>query len=364
MLYHLFLWMHNNTPWLSALNVTRYVTFRTAAASITAMLISLVVGPLLIARLKSFQFGQVIRPEGPASHRPKAGTPTMGGLLILAAAIVPTLLWADLTSPYVWIAVLSTVAFGLVGFLDDYLKISRRSHHGLILRYKMGGQIIVGLAVGGALYYLAQQDQYQTRVIFPFFKTWIPDLAWGFIPFAVLVLVSSSNTVNLTDGLDGLAISAFAVAASAFTALAYVTGHKVFASYLLLVHFTPAAEITVFCGALVGASLGFLWFNSYPAEVFMGDVGSLALGGALGTVAILIKQELLLPIVGGVFVAEALSVIIQVASFRLTGQRVFKMAPLHHHFELVGWSEPKIITRFVIVGIIFALLSLTTLKLR
>jgi phospho-N-acetylmuramoyl-pentapeptide-transferase len=364
MLYHLFLWMHNNTPWLSALNVTRYVTFRTAAASITAMLISLVVGPLLIKRLKAFQFGQVIRPEGPASHRPKAGTPTMGGLLILAAAIVPTVLWADLTSPYVWIAVLSTVAFGLVGFLDDYLKISRRSHHGLIPRYKMGGQIIVGLAVGGALYYLAQQDQYQTRVIFPFVKTWIPDLSWGFIPFAVLVLVSASNTVNLTDGLDGLAISAFAVAASAFTALAYVTGHKVFASYLLLVHFTPAAEITVFCGALVGASLGFLWFNSYPAEVFMGDVGSLALGGALGTVALLIKQELLLPLVGGLFVIECLSVIIQVASFKTTGKRVFRMAPLHHHFELVGWSEPKVYARFLIVAIVFALASLATLKLR
>jgi phospho-N-acetylmuramoyl-pentapeptide-transferase len=364
MLYHLFLWMHNNTPWLSALNVTRYVTFRTAAASITAMLISLVVGPLLIKRLKAFQFGQVIRPEGPASHRPKAGTPTMGGLLILAAAIVPTVLWADLTSPYVWIAVLSTVAFGLVGFLDDYLKISRRSHHGLIPRYKMGGQIIVGLAVGGALYYLAQQDQYQTRVIFPFVKTWIPDLSWGFIPFAVLVLVSASNTVNLTDGLDGLAISAFAVAASAFTALAYVTGHKVFASYLLLVHFTPAAEITVFCGALVGASLGFLWFNSYPAEVFMGDVGSLALGGALGTVALLIKQELLLPLVGGLFVIEGLSVIIQVASFKTTGKRVFRMAPLHHHFELVGWSEPKVYARFLIVAIVFALASLATLKLR
>ena len=364
MLYHLFLWLHATTPWLGALNVTRYITFRTAAASITAMLISLVVGPMLIGRLKSFQFGQVIRPEGPASHRPKAGTPTMGGLLILAAAIVPTLLWADLASPYVWIAVISTVAFGVVGFVDDYLKISRRSHHGLWPRYKMGAQILVGLAVGLTLYYLSLHGEYHTRLIVPFLKDRIPDLSWGFVPFAVLVLVSSSNTVNLTDGLDGLAISAFAVAAAAFTALAYVTGHKVFASYLLIVPFTPAAEITVFCGALVGASLGFLWFNSYPAEVFMGDVGSLALGGALGTVALLIKQELLLPIVGGLFVVEGLSVILQVASFKLTGKRIFRMAPLHHHFELVGWSEPKVYARFIIIAIVFALTSLATLKLR
>jgi phospho-N-acetylmuramoyl-pentapeptide-transferase len=364
MLYHLFLWLHDTTPWLGALNVTRYITFRTAAASITAMLISLVVGPMLIARLKGFQFGQVIRPEGPASHRPKAGTPTMGGLLILAAAIVPTLLWADLKSAYVWIAVVSTVAFGVVGFLDDYLKISRRSHHGLWPRYKMAGQIVVGLAVGLILYYLAQHEQYQTRLIFPFFKELIPDLGWAFVPFTVLLLVFWSNTVNLTDGLDGLAISAFAVAAAAMTALAYVTGHKTFASYLLLVHSTQAAEITVFCGALVGASLGFLWFNSYPAEVFMGDVGSLALGGALGTVALLIKQELLLPLVGGLFMIEGLSVIIQVASFKLTGKRVFRMAPLHHHFELVGWSEPKVYARFLIIAIVFALTSLATLKLR
>jgi len=364
MLYHLFLWLHDTTPWLSALNVTRYITFRTAAASITAMLISLVVGPMLIKRLKSFQFGQVIRPEGPASHRPKAGTPTMGGLLILTAAIVPTLLWADLKSPYVWIAVLSTVAFGVVGFLDDYLKISRRSHHGLWPRYKMAGQIVVGLAVGLTLYYLSLHGDYHTRLIVPFLKDRIPDLAWGFVPFTVLLLVFWSNTVNLTDGLDGLAISAFAVSAAAFTALAYVTGHKVFASYLLIVPFTPAAEITVFCGALVGASLGFLWFNSYPAEVFMGDVGSLALGGALGTVALLIKQELLLPLVGGLFMIEGLSVILQVASFKLTGKRIFRMAPLHHHFELVGWSEPKVYARFIIIAIVFALTSLATLKLR
>jgi phospho-N-acetylmuramoyl-pentapeptide-transferase len=361
MLYHLLFPLHTT---FSVLNVTRYITFRTAAASLTALAISLVMGPWLIRTLGEFQVGPVIRHEGPATHRLKAGTPTMGGLLILAASLVPTLLWADLTNVYVWIAVIATTAFGAIGFADDYLKITRHSHHGLIPRYKMGAQIGVALSVGVMLMVLASHNLYSTRLIFPFFKWLIPDLGWFYVPFAVLVLVSVTNAVNLTDGLDGLAISTFAIVAAAFTALAYVTGHRILADYLLLVRFAPAGELTIFCGALVGASLGFLWYNSYPAEIFMGDVGSLALGGALGTVAILIKQELLLVIVGGVFVAEALSVIIQVVSFRLTGQRVFRMAPLHHHFELVGWSEPKVITRFVIVGIIFALLSLTTLKLR
>ncbi|MCL4811698.1 MAG: phospho-N-acetylmuramoyl-pentapeptide-transferase [Vicinamibacteraceae bacterium] len=361
MLYHLLFPLHQT---FSFLNVTRYITFRTAAASLTALAISLLFGPWMIRRLRAFQIGQVIRAEGPESHRAKSGTPTMGGLLILTAALGPTLLWADLTNVYVWIAVLSTAAFGAIGFADDYLKIVRRSHHGLIPRYKMGLQILAGLAVGVVLLVLAQSELYSTRLIFPFFKSLIPDLGWLYVPFAVLVLVGASNAVNLTDGLDGLAISSFAVAAAAFTALAYITGHRVFADYLLIVRFAPAAELTIFCGALVGASLGFLWYNSYPAEIFMGDVGSLALGAALGTVAILIKQELLLVIVGGVFVMEALSVIIQVASFKLTGQRVFRMAPLHHHFELSGWSEPKVIFRFLIMAIFFALCSLTTLKLR
>ena len=361
MLYYLLYPLHTSIP---VLNVTRYITFRTAAASLTALAISLVLGPWMIRKLRDFQIGQVIRQEGPQSHRAKAGTPTMGGLLILTASIVPTLLWADLANPYVWIAVLATVGFGAVGFMDDYLKVVRRSHHGLIPRYKMGGQILIGLGVGVALLVLAQNNLYNTRLIFPFFKNLIPDLGWFYVVFAMFVLVCATNAVNLTDGLDGLAISTFAVAAAAFTALAYVTGHAVLADYLLLVRFPPAGELTIFCGALVGASLGFLWYNSYPAEIFMGDVGSLALGGALGTVAILIKQELLLVIVGGVFVLETLSVIIQVCSFKMTGKRVFKMAPLHHHFELIGWSEPKVITRFLIVAIIFALFSLTTLKLR
>ena len=349
---------------LGVLNVTRYITFRTAAASLTALALSLALGPLMIRTLREFQIGQIIRQEGPSSHQAKAGTPTMGGLLILTAAIVPTLLWADLSNAYVWVAVLSTMAFGGVGFADDYLKVTRRSHHGLIPRYKMGLQLLIGIGVGLALMALAHYNLYNTRLIFPFFKNLIPDLGWFYVLFAVLVLVGATNAVNLTDGLDGLAISTFAVAAAAFTALSYVTGHRILADYLLLVRFPPTGELTIFCGALVGASLGFLWYNSYPAEIFMGDVGSLGLGGALGTVAILIKQELLLPIVGGVFVLEALSVIIQVASFKLTGQRVFKMAPLHHHFELIGWSEPKIITRFFIIAVIFALFSLTSLKLR
>jgi phospho-N-acetylmuramoyl-pentapeptide-transferase len=342
----------------------RFITFRTAAASLTALVVSLLLGPWLIRRLREFQIGQVIRQEGPQSHLAKAGTPTMGGLLILVASLGPTLLWADLTNVYVWIAVLATAFFGAIGFFDDYLKITRRSSGGLSARQKMGLQTIVALLVGASLMWLATTNQYNTRLIFPFFKQLIPDLGWFYVPFAAFVLVGTSNAVNLTDGLDGLAISVFAIAATAYTALAYVTGHAVLASYLLLVHFGPVGELTIFCGALVGASLGFLWYNAHPAEIFMGDVGSLALGGALGTVAILIKQELLLVFVGGVFVLEALSVMLQVASFKLTGKRVLKMAPLHHHFELIGWQEPKVIARFVIMAIIFALFSLTTLKLR
>ncbi|HWW85059.1 MAG TPA: phospho-N-acetylmuramoyl-pentapeptide-transferase [Vicinamibacterales bacterium] len=361
MLYHLLFPFHTR---ISVLNVTRYITFRTAAASLSALAISLALGPWMVRKLREFQVGQVIRADGPKSHSSKAGTPTMGGLLILTASLVPTLLWADLTNAYIWIAVLTTAGYGAIGFADDYLKIVRRSHYGLLPRYKMGNQILIAVVVGIVLLVLRHYGLYNTRLIFPFFKRLIPDLGWGYVLFAVFVLVATSNTVNLTDGLDGLAISCFTIAAGAYTALAYVTGHRVFAEYLNLVRFSPAAELTVFCGSLVGASLGFLWYNSYPAEIFMGDVGSLALGAALGTVAILIKQELLLGIVGGVFVLEGLSVIIQVASFKLTGQRVFRMAPLHHHFELLGWSEPKVITRFVIIGIIFALFSLATLKLR
>jgi len=361
MLYHLLISLY---PQVSVLNVTRYITFRTAAASLTALVISLVLGPWLIRRLREFQIGQVIRQEGPQSHHIKAGTPTMGGLLILAAALTPTLLWADLTNLYIWVAIAATALFGAIGLLDDYLKITRPSLGGLTIRQKIGLQLVVALLVSLVLMWLSANNLYSTRLIFPFFKQLIPDLGWFYVPFAAFVLVGASNAVNLTDGLDGLAISTFAIAAAAFTALSYVTGHAIFAEYLLLVHFRPAGELTIFCGALVGASLGFLWYNAHPADIFMGDVGSLALGGAIGTVAILIKQELLLVFVGGVWVLEALSVIVQVASFKLTGKRVLRMAPLHHHFELIGWQEPKVIARFVIMAIIFALFSLTTLKLR
>jgi phospho-N-acetylmuramoyl-pentapeptide-transferase len=363
MIYHLLYPLHDR---LSVLRVVGYVTFRTTAASLTALALSLLLGPWLIRRLRTFQIGQVIRTDGPASHKPKAGTPTMGGLLILTAIVVPTLLWANLTNPDIWMALFATVGFGAVGFVDDYLKVTRRTHHGLAARYKFAAQVVVALIVGLGLLLLARHTPplYSTRLTFPFFKSWIPDLRWGYVFFAVLVLVGSSNAVNLTDGLDGLAISTFAVSAATFTAFTYVTGHRVFAAYLNLIHFESVAELTVFCGTLVGASLGFLWWNAHPADIFMGDVGSLALGGALGTVAILIKQELLLPIVGGVFVMEAGSVILQVGSFKLRGKRIFRMAPLHHHFELLGWKEPKIITRFLILAIIFALLSLITLKLR
>ena len=354
MLYHLL---------YPPVNVVQYITVRTAAAGTTAFVISLVVGPWLIRTLREFQIGQIVR-DDLTGHQSKAGTPTMGGLLILTAAAVPTLAWGDLTNPYVWIAILSMIAFGLVGFLDDYLKIVRRTHNGLRPRYKLIGQAAVALAVGLALLWMSGRELYGTELILPFFKHLAPDLGWLYVPFGMLVMVFFSNAVNLTDGLDGLAISLFIVAAAAMTALAYVTGHATFAEYLLLTHVAPAAELTVFCGALVGAGLGFLWYNSHPAEVFMGDVGSLALGGALGTVAILIKQELLLPIVGAVFVIEAFSVVIQVGSFKLTGQRVFRMAPLHHHCELIGWSEPKVISRFLIAAVVFACFSLATLKLR
>jgi phospho-N-acetylmuramoyl-pentapeptide-transferase len=363
MLYYL----HHLSGYWPVLNVLRYITFRTAAASLTAMALGLFLGPWMVRKLRDFQIGQVIRQDGPATHRAKAGTPTMGGLLILTSALVPTLLWADLTNAFIWIAVLATAAFGTIGFADDYMKIVRRDHHGLRPRYKILWLGLVALVVGVLLIRFAHIEPplYNTRLIVPFFKSFIPDLGWAYVLLAWVVLVGATNAVNLTDGLDGLAISVFAVAAATFTALTYVSGHRQFAEYLQLLRFSPlTGELTIFCGSLVGASLAFLWYNCYPAEIFMGDVGSLGLGGALGTVALLIKQEFLLVVVGGIFVLEALSVIIQVGSFKLTGQRVFKMAPLHHHFELVGWSEPKVITRFVIVAIVFALFSLTTLKLR
>jgi UDP-N-acetylmuramyl pentapeptide phosphotransferase/UDP-N-acetylglucosamine-1-phosphate transferase len=524
MLYHLLAAFRQE---VSVLNVVRYITFRTAVASLTALFLVLVLGPWMIERLRRFQIGQYIREEGPQAHKAKAGTPTMGGILILTGVLIPTLLWGDLTNRYVWILILSTLAFAAIGFADDYLKVVRKRSLGLTGRRKLYGQILVGLAIGAVLFSLSQvsvvfrrngepiykshapirypltvdallsspgatiadarvsgfgspspgastaapvewtrtsgvtttgsslaktaepgwgnsqavsaqvltsgdgylefqapendtlravglssgvdagrsyeeiefavelapggvyriyeggalkatfagylpgdrfrvgvETPYSTRVIFPFFKAFMPELSAFFILFAALLLTFASNAVNLTDGLDGLAIGTTLIAAAAFTVLAYVSGHRVFSDYLDVLFLPGAGEVTVFCGALVGASMGFLWWNCYPAQIFMGDVGSLALGGALGTVALLIKQELLLFTVGGLFVIEAVSVILQVLSFKLTGKRIFRMAPLHHHFELIGWKEPQIIIRFWIVAFVFALFSLTTLKLR
>jgi phospho-N-acetylmuramoyl-pentapeptide-transferase len=351
---------------VSGLNVVRYITFRTAVASLTALLLVLLLGPWMIRRLRRFQIGQHIREEGPKAHQQKAGTPTMGGILILTGIAVPTLLWGDLTNRNVWIVLVSTLAFGAIGFADDYLKVVRKRSLGLTARTKLLGQFAIGLAVGLTVYHLAaiEPKEYSTRIVFPFFKEIVPDLGIYYVVFAALLLALASNAVNLTDGLDGLAIGTTLIAAAALTGLAYVSSHRVFAEYLDLLHRPGSGELTVFCGAMVGASMGFLWWNCYPAQVFMGDVGSLSLGGALGTVAVLIKQELLLFLVGGLFMVEAFSVILQVASFRLTGKRIFRMSPLHHHFELVGWKEPQIIIRFWIVAFVFALFSLTTLKLR
>jgi phospho-N-acetylmuramoyl-pentapeptide-transferase len=365
MLYHLLTAFRQE---ISVLNVARYITFRTAVAALTALLLVLLLGPWVIRRLRRLQVGQFIREEGPEAHHSKAGTPTMGGLLILAGIVVPTLLWGDLTNRNIWILLFATVACGLIGFADDYLKVVRKRNLGLPGRHKLIGQIAVGLIVGLTVYALAgaggEPERFSTRVVFPFIKQLMPDIGLFYVGFATLVVVGASNAVNLTDGLDGLAIGTTLIAGAAFTGLAYLTGHAVFSRYLDLLYIPGSGEVTVFCGALVGASMGFLWWNCYPAQVFMGDVGSLSLGGALGTVAILIKQEFLLFAVGGLFVVEALSVILQVGSFRLTGKRIFRMAPLHHHFELLGWKEPQIIIRFWIVAFIFALLSLTTLKLR
>ena len=361
MLFHLLYPLHTD---FSVFNVFRYVTFRTACATLTALVLSLLLGPRLIGRLQQFQIGAHIRKEGPEGHQLKAGTPTMGGLLILVAIVVPTLLWADLGNVFVWIALATTLGYGAIGLADDYLKLVGKRSAGLTVRSKLALQIAVATAAATFLVALSHRGAFSTELLFPFFKEIRPDLSWFFVPFAVLVMVGASNAVNLTDGLDGLAIGSVLIAAAAYTVLTYVTGHVQFSAYLDLIHIPRIWELTIFGGAMVGASLGFLWFNCYPAQVFMGDVGSLALGGAIGTVALLIKQELLLILVGGLFVVEALSVIIQVGSFKLTGKRVFRMAPLHHHFELMGWKEPKIIIRFWIVAIIFALASLTTLKLR
>jgi phospho-N-acetylmuramoyl-pentapeptide-transferase len=377
MLYYLFFYLLR--PHFSPLNVFRYITVRTAMASTSALLLSLLLGPWVIERLRDLQVKQYIRQEGPKGHQKKAGTPTMGGVLIVAAIIIPTLLWADLRNAYVLLAMGATLAFGTIGFVDDYNKVVRRRNLGLTPRAKFSLQVLTCVLVGIALVSLQTQGAYSTQLSVPFFKRLHPNLVisslfghnfvWPlayvpFVLFLVLVIVGCSNAVNLTDGLDGLAIGCVLVSSTALTVLTYLSSNAKFADYLDLQKIPDAGELVIFCGSLAGASLGFLWYNAHPAEMFMGDVGSLALGGAIGTVAVIIKQEILLLSIGGVFVLEALSVIIQVGSFKLTGKRVFRMAPLHHHFELLGWSESKIIVRFWIVALVFALFSLTTLKLR
>ena len=368
-------------PFFHPFRIFRYLTFRTAFATLTALLIALFIGPWVIQKLREFQIGQYVREDGPQSHLKKTGTPTMGGVLICIAILLPTVLWSDPANPFVWITVFSTLAFGAIGFADDYIKVVQRRSKGLTVRAKLLWQGLAGALVAVALVVMDQFRLFNTRLSVPFIKSLRPDLLWhhwpatiphlgllAFVPFVLWVmlwLVGMSNAVNLTDGLDGLAIGCSIISAGALAVLTYVTGHVVFADYLELQRMPMVSELTVFCGSMVGASIGFLWYNAHPAEIFMGDVGSLALGGAIGSVAIIIRQELLLPFIGGIFILEAVSVILQVGSYKLrNGKRIFKMAPLHHHFEQVGWSESKVIARFWIGALVFALFALTTLKLR
>jgi phospho-N-acetylmuramoyl-pentapeptide-transferase len=360
MLYDLLYSLHD---WFSPFNVFRYITFRTALATLSAMFFALILGPWIISKLKRLSMTQQIRDDGPKTHINKVGTPTMGGVLIILCILLSVFMWGNLKNIYVWTMIISLVGFGGIGFLDDYLKIVRKNHKGLRPCYKFGSQILLALLIGIFLY-INPKDPYTDVLSIPFFKKWLLDLGWFYIPFSIIVIVGSSNAVNLTDGIDGLAIGLVAVATFATGMFVYISGHKGLAQYLHVLYLPYTGELTVFCGAMFGASLGFLWYNSYPADVFMGDVGSLGLGGALGTLAIITKHEIVLAIVGGIFVIETISVILQVISFKLTGKRVFKMAPVHHHFELKGWPEPKVIVRFWIIGIILALLSLATLKVR
>src|SRR5512139_2136248 len=358
MIYHLLYPLHTL---FSIFNVFRYITFRTIYAILTALLISFIIGPWLIDKLKDFQIRQVIREDVPSRHLVKNGTPTMGGSLILAGILIPTLCWADLTNVYIWIVLLTTLGFGVLGFLDDYKKIRDKNGLGIKARYKFPIQLVMSFIASWVLFNAVNHD---SRLIFPFFKRVMPDLGNWYILFSMLVIVGSANAVNLTDGLDGLAIGPVLIASATFMLFCYLAGNFRFATYLQIPFVKGSGELTILCGALVGSGLGFLWFNTYPAQVFMGDVGSLSLGAALGTIAVVTKQEFLLVIVGGIFVIEALSVIIQVISFQVRKKRVFRMAPIHHHFELKGWAEPKIIVRFWIIGIILGLIAISTLKLR
>ncbi len=357
----LFLWLYPLHTDIAFLNVFRYLSFRVIYGALTAFLLAFFLAPPMIKKLQALHLGQRIREEGPRHHAVKRGTPTMGGMLILFAVVLSTLLWADVRNPYVWLVIVSLVGFGLIGFADDYVKILRGRSEGLTVLQKLMAQTGLALGIGLAFY---MSDGYSTELSVPFFKTFTPDLGPLYIPFAMLVIVGCSNAVNLTDGLDGLAIGPIMVASVAYAAVAYAAGNKVVADYLLIPYVEGAGELAVLMAAVFGASLGFLWFNAYPASVFMGDVGSLPIGAALGTVAVVSKQELLLVLVGGVFVIEAVSVIFQVLLFKSRGKRIFLMAPIHHHFEMKGWEEPKVVVRLWIVAILLMLLSLSTLKLR
>jgi len=363
MLYHL---LYPLTDQMSAFNIFRYITFRSACAIITALIITLIFGPLFIRMLRRQGVKEKIREEGPKTHYAKEGTPTMGGIIILIAILAGTVLWADLTNRMVQLILFVTVWMGAIGFMDDYMKAILKRPKGMVGRYKLAGQIVCGIILGVVLYYYVPSESFGTRTEIPFIKDYVLNFhsIFLFVPFVVLVIAGSSNAVNLTDGLDGLATGLSGIAFVAFAGFAYVCGRSDFSNYLQITYLEGAGELTIFCAATMGAALGFLWYNSHPAEVFMGDTGALALGGAMGAIAIMLKKELLLVIVGGVFVAEALSVILQVSSYRLWGRRVFKMAPLHHHFEQLGWHESKVVTRFWIAGVFCALLTLATLKIR
>lgn len=344
-------------------NVFRYITFRSAGAVLTALFVSFLLGPAVIAWLRRLKVGQQVRDDGPQTHLTKQGTPTMGGLLILAALVSSVILWSDLANKYVWVVLFATLAFGGIGFWDDYLKVVKKRSTGLRAFQKFGLQIMASLAIAFFLYF-DKSDPNSTILSLPFMKQLFLNLGWFYVPFVVIVIVGSSNAVNLTDGLDGLAIGLVGIASTANAVIVYLGGNRVIANYLNILYIPGSGELAIFCGAMLGASLGFLWYNAHPAEVFMGDVGSLSLGGALGTLAVVTKHELILIIVGGIFVAETVSVMLQVASYKLTGKRIFKMAPIHHHFEQIGWPESKVIVRFWVVGIILALVSIGSLKLR
>ncbi|OGL45346.1 MAG: phospho-N-acetylmuramoyl-pentapeptide-transferase [Candidatus Schekmanbacteria bacterium RBG_13_48_7] len=354
------------TDLCGSFRIFKYITFRAACASLTALMISFVFGPRLIKYFKSMQFGQMVRDDGPQTHLKKEGTPTMGGILIIIAILVPSLLWCSLDSVSVWLVIIILIGYGALGFADDYTKIRRKRSLGVKGKYKLFFEIMLGFIIGSIIFYLSgiKKEEFSTVVQIPFFKEIIPDLGLLYIPFVILVLTGSSNSFNLSDGLDGLAIGLFTITIGTLSVFAYCAGHSVIADYLGIIKISGAGELAVICAAMVGAGLGFLWFNGYPAQIFMGDTGSLSLGGAMGMIAILVKQEILLVILGGLFVAEALSVIIQVLVFKRTGKRVFLMAPLHHHFEQRGWPESKVIIRFWIIALILAVISLSTLKMR